>query len=92
MGVLSHRNFIILDRLFAVKCHRIQWARDVSCHVIYIRLFHDSVSHRIRDCFSWLGTLVGEGLHKLSSMWDSAWACHTTNFFQTAPNFPSHGR
>lgn len=56
VGALSHRDFIVLHRLFAVRCHRVQWSRGALYYAVSIRLFHDSLSHRIRDCFSWLRT------------------------------------
>ena len=98
MGVLSHRDCTVLHRLFAVRCHRVQWSRDALYYAVSIRLFRDSLSHRIRDCFSWLRTRVGGvSVLKWSSLWDSAWESfqnHSDKLLlpHHPQSPPSHGR
>lgn len=102
MGVCGHRDFIDLHRLAAVICHWVRWARDAMYYPISIRFFYDSISHRIRNYFSWLGSMVRGGALKWCSLWDSARKFFSKSFFVTILNhaiplphhpqsLPSHG-
>ena len=89
MGVCGHRDFIDLHRLPAVICHWVQWARGALYYAISVRFFYDSISHGIRNCFSWPGRMVRGEVFKWWSLWDSARKFFSKSFLVRPVNHPA---